>query len=239
MFSPATSVAWLNERTKVAGRKDALVAGLVAAGFTVREGIPTDTRADLFVTWNRGMGAEPVAKLFEQAGKKVLVIENSSWGSMVAGHWLHFARSRHNTAGMFPVGAASRWDRLQVELEPWRTFEGETVALAQRGIGSPPTAMPRDWPSRQRCRVRRHPGSGATIEGLRKDLARCSRVRTWGSGAAIHAVAWGIAVESDMPNWIGAQDNTDEGRLAMFRSLAWAQWTLDEIAVGAPFKWLL
>ena len=50
---------------------------------------------------------------------------------------------------------------------------------------------------------------------------------------------WGIPVESHMPNWIGAQDNTEAGRLAMFRRLAWAQWQLSEIATGEPFRRLL
>ena len=50
---------------------------------------------------------------------------------------------------------------------------------------------------------------------------------------------WGIRVESHMPNWIGEQDNTDEGRVAMFRRLAWAQWTLEEIESGEPFQRLI
>jgi len=62
---------------------------------------------------------------------------------------------------------------------------------------------------------------------------------TWGSGAAVKALTWGIHVESHMPNWIGEQDNTDAGRLEMFRRLAWAQWTLDEIEDGTAFRHLL
>jgi hypothetical protein len=49
----------------------------------------------------------------------------------------------------------------------------------------------------------------------------------------------GISVTSEMPNWIAEQDNTEEGRLAMFRRLTWAQWRLDEIASGDAFDWLL
>lgn len=59
------------------------------------------------------------------------------------------------------------------------------------------------------------------------------------SGAALQALLWGIPVASEMPDWIGAQDNTDAGRLAMFRRLAWAQWTLEEISDGLPFRSLL
>lgn len=239
--SNAAPVAWLNERTKVAGRKEALVAGLRARGFAVREGIPTSRGAadDVFVTWNRFGEAERAAREFERAGRAVIVLENASWAGLVPGHWLHVAPSRHNTAGLHRDGGPQRWDALGVALEAWREEGGETVALAQRGIGSPPTAMPKDWPARQRCRVRRHPGKGAHADDLRRDLARCSRVRTWGSGAAVLALAWGIRVESDMPRWIAAQDNTDAGRLAMFRRLAWAQWRLEEIASGEALRWVL
>ena len=87
-------------------------------------------------------------------------------------------------------------------------------------------------------RIRKHPGTRACTP-LEHDLRKCGRVITWGSGAAIKAMMWGIPVISDMPNWIGEQDNTDAGRLAMFRRLAWAQWTLDEIASGEPFDRLL
>lgn len=231
-------VAWLNERTKIPGRKEALVEGLRACGLKVKDGFPTEANG-VFVTWNRSGVAELCARNFERAGKRVVVLENSSWNGLVPGKWLHLVPHRHNTAGVFRIGDSTRWDSLGIKLEQWRPEGGETVALAQRGIGSPPTAMPKDWPLRQRCRVRRHPGRGATIESLRDDLAKCSRVVTWGSGAAIHALAWGIRVKSEMPNWIGEQDNTDEGRLAMFRRLAWAQWRLEEIASGEALRWVL
>ena len=231
-------IAWLNERTKIPGRKEAFVAGLESCGFQVRDELPSKTTG-VFVTWNRSLHYDTIAREFEKKGNPVVVLENSSWNGLVPDKWLHIAKNRHNTSFMFKVGSPERWDSLGIELMPWRHEGGETVCLAQRGIGSAPTAMPKDWPSRQRCRIRRHPGRGATVQGLRDDLAKCSKVVTWGSGAAILACAWGIRVESHMPNWIGEQDNTDEGRLAMFRRLAWAQWRLSEIAAGDPFKWLL
>jgi hypothetical protein len=49
---------------------------------------------------------------------------------------------------------------------------------------------------------------------------------------------WGIRVKSYMPEWCGEQDNTDSGRLEMFRRLIWAQWRLSEIEKGEPFAWL-
>jgi hypothetical protein len=102
--------------------------------------------------------------------------------------------------------------------------------------------MPHGWADRVKAdcggRVRRHPGKTERTS-LRDDLANASMVRTWGSGAAVKALLWGIPVKSDMPGWVAAQDNTDEGRLAMFEQLAWATWTIDEVGKGAPFQWLL
>jgi hypothetical protein len=66
-----------------------------------------------------------------------------------------------------------------------------------------------------------------------------AEVVTWGSGAAVKALLWGIRAESHMPSWIAAQDNTDAGRLAMFRRLAWAQWRMSEIANGEAIRRLL
>ena len=102
--------------------------------------------------------------------------------------------------------------------------------------------MPAGWPEdarrRHGGRIRAHPGKyrGTPLE---VDLASAGRVVTWGSGAAIHALLMGIPVTSEMPDWIGHQGNTDAGRLDMLRRLAWAQWTLDEIASGEAFRWML
>jgi hypothetical protein len=84
--------------------------------------------------------------------------------------------------------------------------------------------------------VRLHPGRTDNPEPLEHALRGVERVITWSSGAAIKALMMGCKVQSDMPNWIGEQNNTDAGRLAMFRRLAWAQWTLDEIADGVPLR---
>lgn len=222
---------------------EAFARGLRLNGYKVISGITTTPGPqDILVTWNRiGVGAS-AARAFEAAGRPVLVAENASWGNEFAGQrWYHLARNRHNTAGMFPVGGPERWDALGVELAPWRT-KGETVILAQRGIGSPPTRMPQGWPQQAQARhggrIRIHPGT-RPAKALQDDLATAGRVVTWGSGAALQALRMGVTVVSEMPDWIGEQDNTDAGRLAMFRRLAWAQWRLAEIASGEAFKWLL
>lgn len=227
--------AWLNLRYTVPERRAAFHAGLAACGYRPIEGLPGDfADGDVLVTWNRIGHGDTVARQFEARGLPVLVAENATWGNGFAERrWYTIARGWHNTAGCFPVGGPERWDSLGVVLDRWRTH-GETVVLPQRGIGA--NGMPRNWTAPGR--VRRHPGTAPAIE-LEQDLARAGKVVTWGSGAAVKALVWGIPVESHMPNWIAEQDNTDAGRLAMFRRLAWAQWTLDEIADGLPFRRLL
>lgn len=229
--------AYLNLRHSVGDRVQAFEAGLRLAGFSdVHMGAG---RGDLLITWNRIGHGEAMARECERSGIPVIVAENPSWSTSVPGQWLHVTRSRHNTAGVYPVGPKQRWDDLGVALAPWRRNEGEVVILAQRGIGSPPVAQPFDWHTKQKGRLRLHPGRLEPRKTLREDLAHAGKVVTWGSAAAVQALIWGIPVESHMPNWIGAQDNTDAGRLAMFRRMAWAQWTHEEIGSGKTFAHLL
>lgn len=225
--------AYVNLRYTVKPRVDAFMAGLNACGF--QDG---GKCSDLMVTWNRIGEADSIARTFEAHGKPVIVAENAIWGNeFLDGKWHSLALGRHNTAGRFPVGGPERWDSLGVNLDPWRT-EGETVVLGQRGIGA--YGMPRDWPEQVKPlgRYRAHPGRSMGSP-LHTDLKHAQKVITWGSGAAVKALMWGIEVESHMPDWIAAQNNTDEGRLQAFRSMAWAQWQLNEIASGEPFKRLL
>lgn len=231
--------AWLNLRFTVPERRATFTAGLERLGYEVKHELTREPReGDVLVTWNRIHAADEVARIFEARGLPVIVTENATWGNSFAGRdWYTLARDYHNVAGCFPVGDSSRWDSLGVELEPFRT-EGEAVVLASRGIGPYAYRMPRDWASKQQGRIRAHPGQG-TAKPLREDLANCCRVVTWGSGAAVKALMWGIVVESHQPRWIAEQGNTEAGRLAMFRRLAWAQHTMQEIASGEPFARLL
>jgi hypothetical protein len=235
------ATAWLNLRYTLPERRALFEAGLSRLGYEVCHGLPNATEGVL-VTWNRIGTANAIAEKFEQAGLPVIVAENAAWGNEFAGSkWYSLALRRHNTAGMFPAGDVSRWDSLKVDLGPWRDG-GETVILPQRGIGSKPTAMPHGWPQdanrRHGGRIRPHPGRSLS-KPLRDDLAKAGRVVTWGSAAAVQALLWSIPVTSEMPDWIGEQDNTDDGRLAMFRRLAWAQWRHEEIGSGEAFAWLL
>jgi hypothetical protein len=232
--------AWLNLRYTVPERREAFKQGLSRLGYKTHDGFPDHPKdGDLLLTWNRiGMG-DTAARRFTNAGCPVIVAENASWGNDFLGErWYTLARNYHNTAGMFPIGVKNRWDSLGVDLPAWRTG-GETVLLAQRGIGA---GIPQGWTERAAAehgaRIRRHPGTREAIP-LESDLANAGKVVTWGSGAAIKALLMGIPVQSYMPQWIGEQNNTDAGRLSMFRRLAWAQWTVDEIRHGEPFARLL
>jgi hypothetical protein len=242
--------AWLNLRFTVPERRRAFRAGLERLGYVVNEGFPDcPTAQDVLVTWNRIGDAHRIAGIFEKAGARVLVAENATWGNEFAGRrWYTITRHYHNLAGAeyFDVGDADRWRRLNVALRPFRRDRNiwrETVILPQRGIGPERVRMPSDWTHRARCdypkaRVRIHPGTRDGIE-LERDLMQAGQVVTWGSGAAVKALLWGIPVRSYLPGWIAEQDNTDEGRLAMFERLAWAQWDLSEIERGVPFERLL
>lgn len=233
--------AWLNLRYSLSDRYDAFSQGFKKLGYSTEHGIPKEAKqGDLFCSWNRIGRADVIAQQFEAAGLPVIIAENSTWGNdFLGGQWLSLWRNLHNRAGRF--GKPDRWDCLNVELAPWRTGE-EVVILPQRGIGSPPVAMPHGWADRAYKRtggrVRPHPGKNP-CKTLEDDLANARLVVTWGSGSAVKALMIGVPVESDMPNWCGEQNNTDAGRLAMFRRLAWSQWHMDEIRSGEAFEWLL
>lgn len=232
--------AWLNLRLTLPERREIFRSGLERCGYTVVDGLTFDPEpGDVLVTWNRIGPGHRAAQIFESRKLKVLVAENAAWGNEFAGcNWYSIARNWHNMAGQFPIGSASRWDGLGIDLAEWRTA-GETVVLPQRGIGAPPVAMPHDWASKQKGRVRPHPGRNPNPVPLDQDLAKAGKVVTWGSGAAIKALLWGIPVESHMPGWVGEQQNTNESRLAMFRRLAWAQWRHEEISSGEVFARML
>lgn len=245
--------AFLNLRYNVPERTEAFTRGLERLGYSVVniDGVAASarpkTQADILVTWNRHVDGGIAADRFESQGNRVLVAENATWGNGFQGeHWYTVARRYHNLSGCFFVGGNERWDALDVQLQPFRLPSGypETVVLASRGIGPARTRQPAGWLVDAKrmahpARVRPHPGKGEHVMALEHDLSKAWCVLTWGSGAAVLALMWGCSVLSGLPGWIGEQDNTEEGRLAMFRRLAWAQWRLKEIRNGECFARLL
>ena len=241
--------AYLNLRQGVPERRVAWHAGLTRCGFNVvdvetADAIRPKREADVLVSWNRHVDGGRAADRFEVAGCKVLITENATWGNgFMGGQWYTVCRGHHNVRGTFPIGDASRWDGLGADLAPFRRSIGRPVLLASRGIGPIAHRQPFGWPAmaarKYGARIRPHPGKYGTLEGLRMDLIDASSVITWGSGAAVLALIWGLRVQSHLRNWIGEQDNTEAGRLAMLRKLSWAQWRLDEISSGYAIDRLL
>jgi hypothetical protein len=239
-------------RTALHYRRDAFCRGLEAAGYVVLPRINDPRPGDILVLWNRYGSGHAEATRFERGGARVVVAENGYFGkSWRGGTWYALALGHHAGVGKWNVGESERWDSWNVELAPWRSGT-ETLILGQRGIGEPGIASPVRWAERtqQRIggRIRPHPGNGAAKTPLLADLARAAVVVTWASSAALIALAAGVPVFYEMPNWIGAPacrplsewgEPKRGDRLNMFRRLAWAQWEIREIESGAAFAHLL
>jgi hypothetical protein len=238
-------------------RHEAFAAGLRAAGYQVTES-QEPRPGNLLVIWNRYGRYDQLARRYEDAGGTVLVAENGYLGrDWRSGHWYALAKNFHNGAGDWKVGGPERWDSWGVEPQPWRDGR-EIVVLATRHIGPAGVAEPHGWSTaiaeqlrkqtHRPVRIRRHPGERPATP-LEQDLADAWAVVTWGSGAALKALMMGVPVFYGFPQWIGASagKRIEEGiaerampdRLPMFRRLAWAMWSTDEISTGEPFRCLL
>lgn len=174
-----------------------------------------------------------------------------------AAHFYALAESWHNGGGKWPTGDQSRWDSLGLVLKPWQRSGAEIVICPNRSFGVPGRMMPQDWAEKtllrlrkktsRPVRIRRHPGNNAPKVPLADDLRTAYAVVIWSSSAGVHALAEGIPVFCESPYWIlkGAAATGDfdnpvlPDRLPHFQRLAWAQWSVDEIASGEPFRRLL
>lgn len=230
-------------------RRDAFETGLRRLGYKIAGAneVSRGGHGDALVTWNRYGANHRAATELASRGGIVLVTENNYLGDDLPGEKQYaLSRDHHNGAGWWIEDGPERWDRLGIELKPWRKDGGETVVLPQRGIGEPGVAMPLAWAreAKRYGRVRPHVHGKANARPLADDLRKASAVVTWGSGAAIRALVWGIPVFHAMPRWISAQAARhvglmdqgrmcdDAARLAMFRRLAWAMAPLSEIESG-------
>lgn len=196
---------------------------------------------------------------FEAAGALIIVAENAYIGKDEEGAKLiALARDYHNGAGRWPESdGGDRWAGFNVPLAPWRDGGSRLLVLPQRGFGSPGVAMPMGWTAGvvptlrkltdRKIEVRQHPGIHHAPD---PDFTDVWAAITWGSGAAIKALAAGIPVFHQMKKWIGAAAAAKLGerpieepwlgdRLPMFERLAWAQWRAGEIETGEPFARLV
>ena len=171
------------------------------------------------------------------------------------------ALDRHAGAGNWPVGDASRWVSQGIGVYPWRTDGEHLLVLGQRGIGEPGVAAPRGWAelatqtlkhhTSRPVRIRPHPGrEPEKARPLLEDLEGCWAVVVWSSNAGLQALCRGYPMICDFSKWIGFHAGKsmlhietpcldDLRREEVLTRVAWAQYSIDEIASGWPFKWLL
>lgn len=236
-------------------------AGIERLGYRVT----TDRRviADVVIMWNRNDHQEIYARRHEMAGKPVIIAENGYIGNDEAGrHMFALSLNKHNGAGttVDHLGASERWDRLGIEVKPWRTSGQDILVLPQRGIGSRDVAMPKTWPrtildrlpkDHRHIRIRPHPGGAVESVPIEKDLAGVWATVTWASSAAIKAMVEGVPCFYDFPQWIGAGAAApvrdfplgvmmdDYERQEMLYRVSYAQWSIGEIESGYAFERLL
>jgi hypothetical protein len=240
-------------------RAEVFRTGLARLGYEVGQPPKADpSPRDVLLVWNRHGLNQAYAERYERAGARVIVAENGFIGVDDLGNQLYaVALNHHLGAGEWPVGPEDRWSRLNIRLKPWRGAGREIIVLPQRGIGPPGVAMPSGWiedvvrrlkaVTDRPIRVRLHPGKSRTDPW--DDLQDAWAAVTWASGAGIKAIVHGVPVFHELPQWIGYPSakfgvSQIEGpflgdRLPMLERLAFAQWTLAEIASGEPFRRLL
>lgn len=247
-------------------RREVFLTGLRRVGIPVIIDPPVKPNEDdVLIIWNRYGDNHRMATKYEANGGQVICVENGHLGkNWRGGSWLSMTLSHNAGAGRWPNNGPERWDGWNVPLEPFKEGGEEYLITEQRGIGEPGVASPEGWHSalmpiirmrRQEAqvRVRAHPGTGAKPPPLREDLANIIAVITYHSAAATEALMYGVPVFYDSPNWIGRWSGKmveaflageeplrdASARLEMFRNLAWAMWTVEEIQAGDPFKHLL
>lgn len=255
--------AFCDIREKPSYRADAFVNGLKSCGFHVlHKQLPNDAPrpGDIAVIWNRYSVAEIAADKWEKQGGKVLVAENGYCGRDAQGHQLYaLAAHGHNGSGTWPKGDGSRWASLGIEIEPWREKGDHILVCPNRPFGMKGLAMPQDWTAttvnrlraytKRPVRVRPHPGTSQPPCSLAADLENCHAVVIWASSAGVHSLLAGVPVICASPWWIakgaaGTDVRTIEApvmpeRRPVFERLAWAQWSVAELASGEPFRRLL
>lgn len=242
-------------------RRDAFCKGLSALGYRVLTEDPGDPKPDdLLVIWNRYGPSKKSVGPYEAAGATVIVTENGFVGEHDGKRLYQVALNWHNGAGVWPVRSEDRWSSLGIELKSWRKSGSKILVLPQRIVGTDGVAMPCDasvWADKVKAELRRHTDRKVVVRlhpGNIKpvpvpDWTDVHAVVTWGSTAGIKAIIAGVPVFHMMPKWIGAlaakfgvediETPWMGDRLPMLHRMSHAQWTVDEIASGEPFRRVL
>ena len=179
-------------------------------------------------------------------------------GGMAMGHYVALARGAHNGGGEWFSNGPDRWAQLGVTLAPWRTDGDYILVCPNRSFGQPGRIQPANWEhdvcarlkrhTKRPIKLRVHPGGNKPRTPIEADLRAAWAVVIWHSTAGVHALVEGVPVLCDAPAWIlkpvaGTIEQVDSplmpDREPHFHRLAWAQWTLAEVATGVAFKGLL
>lgn len=222
---------------------------------------------DVVVVWNLNPRYRPAAWEAKKAGAPLLVAENgyvSKHRDLT--HYYALARDGHNGSGYWFIGSEDRWADLGRTLQPWVDRpHGDILIVGQRGIGSDIMRCPKNFWEMTEPRVqallakaklkrppavrfRPHPGRHAPDRPLADDLARSRAVVAWGSNVVNEALLAGVPAFRLAPYHVNDAavhdlsrllDPPARDRLAAFRKVAWAQWSLDEIQSGMAFRTLL
>jgi hypothetical protein len=230
-----------------------LWVGLTRHGIQVTGGLE---QADFTVWWNRL--DPPVVRdrprLFLEAG-----YINGSDSNYVTNR-LRFISAgwngMHNEADSMPDAPQDRWNRLGIELKPWRVnmpVERALLLGQVRGDRSAPGADTWDdicvrasklW----QIKVRNHPlmSKGNQEPPIEKQLAEFDVAVTWASTAAVECVIEGVPTITlhmgAIARPVTAHDLTGNiaipNREQWAYNLAYKQWTHLELEDGSAWEWL-
>lgn len=234
-----------------------------------RSGAARDAKVgDVVVIWNRYGQYDSVATQAEKQGAVVIVAENGFVGRDASGNQFYqLAIGGHNGSGYWAQGEGDRLAKLGIAVAPsWQATSpsAHIVVRGQRGIGRPGVASPPNWHeniaaslrklSGRRVLVVPHPGNGAVTDQRHTEyLAGAHALVIWSSSVGVKALVMGVPVLAYSPYWVCKQlfaqplsvnddlrtPHENAVRHAALRRMAWAQWSLAEIASGEPFVHLL
>lgn len=259
-------IAYIMVRTKPEYRSEAFVAGAAKLGYTpllTSEPPKTLNPGDLLITWNAHGRMRPAIDVARRDGATHVLVENGYVGKDDAGvQYYAMAFNGHCGSGQWRVGGPERWEALDTPIKPWAPPGDHVLVCDQRGLGSDLMRSPDafgDTTFRQlkkyterRIVVRKHPGRHRPQYTLEQQMENAWAVVVWSSNVATVALLQGIPVFGCAPYIItegavqrGLEDlefpirPEDPARLTTMQQLAWAQWSVAEIANGTAFDWLL
>jgi hypothetical protein len=169
-----------------------------------------------------------------------LLIDRCSYGN--TDHYVTLVWNGHGRRGDHKVPAnfdASRWEKHQVPLMPWKTgskrvLAGQTESYCHRSLEG-------FYGSVDATHFRKHP-AGENPTGLPAwdSFDDIERLITLNSSVAVSGMIQGVRTEiHDEGGMAYGTECNDESRLRLMHWLAWTQWSHDEIAEGLPWKYLL